>query len=171
MAALEREAEGLAGAQGVRLELDRLGGMIVAADPTQLAPARWWPHPGTDYVTCVINSKPIASTSVYRFHKTTARRPYRERQEMHAGVDEVLLVNERGELTEGTWRNVAVQFGGTWVTPPLASGCLPGVLRQVLIDEGALAEEVVMVDDLTGADGLALLSSIHGWEPARLSQQ
>ena len=171
MAALEREAEGLTGARGVRLELDRLGGMIVAADPTPLAPARWWPHPGPEYVTCSINSKPIASTSVYRFHKTTARRPYRDRREMHAGVDEVLLINERGELTEGTRRNVAVLFGGTWVTPPLASGCLPGVLRQVLIDEAALAEEVVMVDDLTGADGLALLSSIYGWEPARLSRQ
>lgn len=169
--ALEREAEGLTGSRRVRLELDRTGELIVATDAEELDPARWWPHPGSDYLTCSVNTTPINSASVYRFHKTTARRPYRERREMHAGVAEVLLVNERGELTEGTRRNVAVQLGGTWVTPPLASGCLPGILRQVLIDERALAEEVVMVDDLTGADGLALLSSVYGWQPARLTQQ
>ena len=83
-------------------------------------------------------------------------------------VDDVLMVNERGELTEATTHNVAVQCAGTWVTPPLASGCLPGVLRQVLIDEGALSEEVIMVDDLDGADGIGLLSSVRGWNSARL---
>ncbi len=61
-----------------------------------LDPARWWPHPGREYVECSINTKAISSQSIYRFHKTTARRPYRERREMHEGVDEVLLVNERG---------------------------------------------------------------------------
>ncbi len=58
-----------------------------------------------------------------------------------------------------------------WITPPLASGCLPGILRQVLIDEGELTEEVVMVEDVRSADGLALLSSIYGWQPARLAAQ
>lgn len=170
-AALDREAEGLTGSRSVRLELDRSGGLLLEIDPEDLEPVRWWPHPGPGYATCSINTKPINSASIYRFHKTTARRPYRERRDMHTGVDEVLLVNERGELTEGTRRNVAVLFGGTWVTPPLASGCLPGVLRQVLLDEAALSEEVVMVDDLRGADGLALLSSIYGWQPARLLRQ
>jgi len=170
-AALDREAETLTGMRQVRLELDRTGGLTIATDADELEPVRWWPHPGPDYVTCSINTKPINSASIYRFHKTTARRPYRDRRDMHNGVDEVLLVNERGELTEGTRRNVAVLFGGTWVTPPLASGCLPGTLRQVLVDEAALSEEVVMVDDLRGADGLALLSSIYGWQPARLKRQ
>ena len=81
------------------------------------------------------------------------------------------MVNERGELTEATKYNLAVQCAGSWVTPPLASGCLPGVLRQVLLDEGALTEEVIMVDDLEGADGLALLSSVRGWQSARLVRQ
>ncbi|MGB5431903.1 MAG: chorismate-binding protein [Acidimicrobiia bacterium] len=168
---LERGVEGVRGAHGVRLEVDRLGNTIVVVDPEALDSARWWPHPGRDYMECSINTKAISSQSIYRFHKTTARRPYRDRREMHEGVDEVLLVNERGELTEATRRNVAVSFGGVWVTPPLASGCLPGILRQILIDEGELTEEVVMVDDVGSADALALLSSIYGWQPARLAAE
>lgn len=166
--ALEGAVAGMSGAHAVRLEADRLGNVAVVCDSDDLPPARWWPNPGFDPVTCVIDRTPISSRSIYRFHKTTARRPYIARTDAHAGVDDVLMVNERGELTEATTYNVAVQFAGTWITPPLASGCLPGVLRQVLIDEGALVEEVVMVDDLEGADGLGLLSSVRGWRSARL---
>lgn len=166
--ALEEAVAGMSGAHAVRLEVDRLGQTAVTCDPNDLPPARWWPNPGNDPVTCVIDTTAISSTSVYRFHKTTARRPYDDRSDTYADVDDVLMVNERGELTEATAHNVAVQCAGTWITPPLASGCLPGILRQVLIDEGALVEEVVMVDDLDGADGLGLLSSVLGWRSARL---
>lgn len=169
--ALERAVEGLSGARVVRVELDRLGNTIVSVDSENLGAARWWPHPGREYVTCSVNTKAISSNSIYRFHKTTGRRPYDDRRAMHEGVDEVLLVNERGEITEGTASNVALLLGGAWVTPPLASGCLPGILRQVLIDEGELAEEVVMADDVRSADALALLSSVYGWQPARIGEQ
>lgn len=169
--ALERGVEGAVGAHRVRLELDRLGNTIVAVDSEPLDPARWWPHPGTDYVTCSVNTKAISSKSIYRFHKTTGRRPYDDRRAMHEGVDEVLLVNERGEVTEATRNNVALLYSGAWITPPLASGCLPGVLRQVLVDEGELTEEVVMADDVRSADGLALLSSVYGWQPARVVEE
>jgi para-aminobenzoate synthetase / 4-amino-4-deoxychorismate lyase len=170
-AALEREVVGVSGAHRVRLELNRRGDVIASVSPEELDAARWWPNPASEYLTCAVSTKPITSTSIYRFHKTTARRPYRDRRAMHQGVDEVLLVNERGELTEATNRNVAVMCGGTWITPPLASGCLPGILRQVLIDEGELSVEVVRVDDLEAADGIALLSSIYGWQSARLEQR
>jgi len=74
-------------------------------------------------------------------------------------------------VTEATKNNVALLYSGAWITPPLASGCLPGVLRQVLIDEGELTEEVVMADDVRSADGLALLSSVYGWQPARVVEE
>ncbi len=166
--ALEEVVAGRSGAHAVRLEVDRLGRSLVTFDPDDLPPARWWPNPGHDPVTCAIDMRAVSSRSIYRFHKTTARRPYDDRRMTFPEVDDVLMVNERGELTEATTHNVAVQCAGTWVTPPLASGCLPGVLRQVLIDEGALSEEVIMVDDLDGADGIGLLSSVRGWNSARL---
>ena len=170
-AALEEAVTGMIGAHAVRLETDRLGRVSVDVNPEELAPARWWPDAEHDPVMCVIDPTAISSTSIYRFHKTTARGPYDDRANAHEGVEDVLIVNERGELTEATTYNVAVQFAGTWVTPPLASGCLPGVLRQVLIDEGALVEEVITVDDLEGAAGLGLLSSVRGWKSARLVRE
>lgn len=166
--ALEEAVRELSDAHAVRLEVDRFGRFVVDVDPEILAPAQWWPNPGRDPVACVIDPTAISSTSVYRFHKTTARRPYNDRANAYEGVEDVLIVNERGELTEATTHNVAVQTAGTWITPPLASGCLPGILRQVLIDEGALVEEVITGDDLEGADGLALLSSVRGWKSARI---
>ena len=148
----------------MRLELDRLGNVIVAVDSETLDPARWWPHPGRDYVTCSVNTKAISSKSIYRFHKTTARRPYDDRRDDARGGRR----GAAGQRAGGGDRSHEAQrgplYGGAWITPPLASGCLPGVLRQVLIDEGELTEEVVMVDDVRSADGLALLSSVYGWQ-------
>lgn len=168
---LEDAVIGMSGAHAVRLEVDRVGGAVATVSPDELPPARWWPNPGQDPATCVIDPTPISSTSVYRFHKTTARRPYSDRSDAYTGVEDVLMVNERGELTEATAYNVAVQCAGTWLTPPLASGCLPGILRQVLIDEGVLDEEVIMIEDLEGIEGLALLSSVRGWKSALLAPQ
>jgi para-aminobenzoate synthetase/4-amino-4-deoxychorismate lyase len=169
--ALEEAVAGMSGAHAVRLEVDRIGQTVVTFNPDDLPPARWWPTPEHDPVACALDTTGISSGSIYRFHKTTERRAYTDRSEPYADVEDVLMVNERGELTEATTYNVAVQCAGTWITPPLASGCLPGILRQVLIDEGALLEEVIMVDDLDGADGLGLLSSVRGWKSARLVRQ
>ncbi|MFM2125096.1 MAG: hypothetical protein RL328_1547 [Acidobacteriota bacterium] len=51
------------------------------------------------------------------------------------GWDEVVLLNERGEVSECTSANIFVAQGGQVFTPPLASGCLPGVTRAVLLEE------------------------------------
>ena len=49
------------------------------------------------------------------------------------GFDEVLLLNERGEISECTSANIFASTGGEVVTPPLNSGCLPGVTRELLL--------------------------------------
>jgi len=51
-----------------------------------------------------------------------------------AGFDEVVLLNERGEVAECTAANVFVVQGGKVLTPPLSSGCLEGVTRSVLLE-------------------------------------
>lgn len=51
-----------------------------------------------------------------------------------AGFDEVLLLNEREEISECTSANIFLAFGGEVLTPPLSSGCLPGVTREVLLE-------------------------------------
>ena len=59
-------------------------------------------------------------------------------------ADEVILLNERGEVCEGTITNVFADVGdGVLVTPALACGLLPGVLRGELLDEGRASEAVL----------------------------
>ena len=79
-------------------------------------------------------------------HKTSRRDAYmkaRAEYPVHQ-ADEVILLNERGEVCEGTITNVFVDAGdGVLLTPALACGLLPGVLRGELLDEGRASEAVL----------------------------
>ena len=81
----------------------------------------------------------------------------------------MIMVNTRGELTEVTRATLAVQIDGQWWTPPVESGCLPGVERARLIEEGRLRERVLRVADLEWAEGVAVVSSLRGWRAASLA--
>ncbi len=80
------------------------------------------------------------------------------------GFDEVLLLNEHGELAECTSANVFAKFGREVITPPLSAGCLPGVTRQLLVDtievDGYHVVEAPMtIADLRRADGVFITST------------
>lgn len=80
------------------------------------------------------------------------------------GYDEVVLLNERGEVAECTAANIFCVKGGKAVTPPLDSGCLEGVTRGVLLEVGAAAgvaveERVVRPGDLFAADEVFITST------------
>ena len=80
------------------------------------------------------------------------------------GLDELLLLNERGEVSECTSANVFAVSGDTVLTPPLSSGCLPGVTRELLIEAVRapgirVVERSLTLDDLESADGLFITSS------------
>src|SRR5581483_3643612 len=68
------------------------------------------------------------------------------------GFDEVLLLNERGEASECTSANVFAVFENTACTPPLSSGCLPGVTRALLLSEVKLPGIRVCEKPLTPSD-------------------
>ena len=61
-----------------------------------------------------------------------------------------------------------MRIGGRWWTPPTTSGCLPGVERGRLLELGRLHERVLAVEDLLGAEEVAVLNSLRGWRAARL---
>jgi para-aminobenzoate synthetase/4-amino-4-deoxychorismate lyase len=119
-------------------------------------------------VVLAVDGDPVDSSEVWLYHKTTRRSTYEARAARHPGVDDVLLVNERGEVTESTIASVAVRLEGRWWTPPIDVGCLPGVERARLIESGRLAERVITVHDLRAAEGIALVSSLRGWRAAVL---
>ena len=115
-----------------------------------------------------IDPEPVHSSDRTLFHKTTDRARYDQRTRRHPTVDDVILVNERGEVTETTRATVAVRLGDQWCTPPLHCGLLPGIQRARDLADGRLAERVITVDDLLGAHSVATLSSLRGWRAARV---
>jgi len=143
----------------VRLTLARDGGL--STDVRDLPPA-------DDAVRVALDDEPVDPSDLWLFHKTTRRAPYERRRERRPDVDDVLLVNDRGEVTESTIANLAVRLDGVWVTPPVDAGLLPGTYRNVLLREGRMTERPVTVDELRGAGELALVSSVRGWRPAAL---
>jgi para-aminobenzoate synthetase / 4-amino-4-deoxychorismate lyase len=156
----------LAGVEGdarVRLVLHRTGAFDVDVAPM--------PAPAAGPVRLAIDPEPVDSASVWLHHKTTRRRAYTERAGRHPGADDVVLVNERGEVTETTIANLAVRLDGRWWTPPLSAGCLPGVERARLVDAGELQERTLSVEDLRRADDLAVVSSLRGRRPAVLARR
>ncbi|MGZ8630268.1 MAG: aminodeoxychorismate synthase component I [Actinomycetota bacterium] len=111
---------------------------------------------------------PVDHADPMMFHKNSLRSVYEEARARHPDADEVLLVNDRGEITEATIANVAISIDGRWVTPPLDSGLLPGVGREVALEEGWLEEATIYVEDLSRADAVELVSDVRGRRPVRL---
>lgn len=81
------------------------------------------------------------------------------------GYSEGLFANTRGELCEGTGTNVFVIKDGVTRTPPLRSGCLAGITRELLLEWGLAAEDDLSIDDLESADEVFLTSSTRDVHP------
>lgn len=88
------------------------------------------------------------------------------------GFDEMLLLNERGEVSECTSANIFAAQGARVVTPPLRSGCLPGVTRELLLEEVrtggiSIEEQTLMPADLEAADEVFITSSTRDLLPVQ----
>jgi branched-chain amino acid aminotransferase len=84
-----------------------------------------------------------------------------------AGYDEVVLLNERGEVSECTAANILCAHGSRVSTPPLASGCLEGVTRSVVLEIGPaggvpVEERTLFPEDLYTADEVMISSTNRG---------
>ena len=80
------------------------------------------------------------------------------------GFDEVVLLNERDEVSELTSANLFAVYGNEVVTPPIASGCLPGITRALLLEEVkvpgiVIREATLLLADLERADEVFITSS------------
>jgi para-aminobenzoate synthetase / 4-amino-4-deoxychorismate lyase len=107
-------------------------------------------------------SSPIDSRNPFLCNKTTCRTVYETARAARPDVDDVLLFNEAGELTESTIANLVVEIGGVAWTPPLACGLLGGVYRADLVQAGAVRERRLTPADLVHATSLWLVNSLRG---------
>ena len=114
---------------------------------------------------------PFAGTKVTSWCQNLAF--YETAQE--SGFDEVVLLNERGEVSECTSANIFASFGGNVVTPPLSSGCLPGITRELLLDsvhaDGiTVSEKALKPSDLEAADEVFITSTTRELMPVESIQ-
>ena len=83
------------------------------------------------------------------------------RREAHAaGADDALLLSSNGDLCCGSAANLLVRHQGRWTTPPLASGCLPGVMRGRALRLGCADEGPLQPGDLETCEGAVLINSL-----------
>ncbi len=135
-AALDAAVAGRDGPQRVRLTLDEAGRFEASAAPLEPNPRHW---------TYEIAKGLITSADVLQRHKTSWRALY----EKEAGLaDEMLFLNERGELAEGARSNIFIKRDDVLLTPPLSAGALDGRLRAELLATGKAREATLMPADL-----------------------
>lgn len=154
---LDELASGLAGPHKVRVLLDREGGTTLEAQP--LEPAA----PSAAPLRVALSGERVNSGDPFLFHKTTRRALFEQERHAHPRCADVLFLNERGEVTEGSYNTLVVSRSGELLTPQLECGLLPGVMRAELIEAGAVREAILTLDDLQRADKLWLVNSVRGW--------
>ena len=150
----------------VRLLLAEDGALTVTSSPIELPAQRTiWRF--------VISDQRVDEKDPLFFHKTTRREFYdreMERQKTATGCDEVVFLNKKGELTEGTRTTLFLELDGRLFTPALTCGLLPGTLREELLDlpRAAASEAIITLEELASADRIYLGNSVRGLIRAEL---
>lgn len=156
MCQLDAAARAYAGsALKVRLLLERAGSCHAESVPA----------PETRCVRLGLATQAVDSQEVFLFHKTTNRAVYERARASCADCDDVLLWNERGEITESTVANVVLELDGSFITPPRTCGLLAGTFRAHLLATGRVSERVVTIEDLVRCTAIHLINSVRGWIP------
>jgi para-aminobenzoate synthetase/4-amino-4-deoxychorismate lyase len=137
----------------VRLLVDLAGRCEVETSRLGNAPGR---------LRVALAQGPIDSSSPWLYHKTTRRQTYAAALAGRPDCDDVLLWNERGEVTESTRANLVVDGEEGPLTPPVESGLLPGTFRARLLAEGGARERVLTIQDLDQRR-IRLINSVWGW--------
>ena len=162
---LNRTTEILSGVHRIRLLVARDGHSEVQCFPLERN-AFHVLHQDLPVARVALAAEPVNSQDVFLFHKTTQRRMYEQARAEFPDCDDVILWNERGEVTESTIANIVVRKDGRLITPPVESGLLAGTFRGVLIKDGVLEEKRFTVNELCSAEEIYLINSVRGWTRA-----
>ncbi|NLF39631.1 aminodeoxychorismate synthase component I [bacterium] len=113
-------------------------------------------------------ASPVERADPFLHHKTTHRRVYENALASRPGYGDVLLFNERGEVTESTIANVVVEIDGVLCTPPLHCGLLAGTMRAELLERGEITEQVITVGQVRESPRVLLVNSVRGMYEVRV---
>lgn len=146
-------------ASKVRMRLARSGALAVEISPM---PAR-----SGEALNLAVCSAPLDAQDFRVRHKTSLRSAY-DSARQNSGAVEVIFVDDEGFVTEGSYTNIFVERDGQYLTPPLAQGVLPGVLRAEMLEQGLASESRLRLEDLE--QGLFVGNSLRGLMPATLEK-
>jgi para-aminobenzoate synthetase/4-amino-4-deoxychorismate lyase len=112
------------------------------------------------------------SADNFLFHKTTRRKLYNDEYKKYSqeGFYDVIFLNEKNQITEGTISNVFIKKNGIFYTPPLNCGLLEGTFRKFLFrnKKFLIKEKILYKDDIIEADKIYLTNAVRGMVEARL---
>ena len=121
-------------------------------------------------IKVAIADKPINISNPFLYHKTTNRAVYNSFKEKFPDYDNVLLWNDKKEITELCTANIVINLNGVLYTPPVQSGLLSGTFRQHLLEQGTINEKTIHLDDLKKAEELFLINSVRMWQRMKISK-
>lgn len=113
----------------------------------------------------ILSENPVNSRNRYLYFKTTNRKFYDTEylKFSRSGFFDVIFINERGEITEGSISNIFLRKKGFWVTPPVSAGILPGIFRSYLLKtQPDTIEASVSINDLAEAEDVKMVNSVRG---------
>ena len=161
--ALKQLATNLGGTpHKVRLTVDKERRHKLESDPL--------PEPAAQPQRIALAHTPVDSADLFLYHKTTNRHVYESARLGCPGYEDVVLFNERGQVTESTIANVAVEIDGKLCTPPVSCGLLPGTLRAHLLEAGGLVERPITIEELLHSPRVFLLNSVRGMYAVKVAR-
>ena len=118
----------------------------------------------TNHVKLLLASRMKNPDDAFLYHKTTHRLAYDQdlQAARKAGYFDVLYTNLRGELTECSITNLALEIDGEWMTPSLDCGLLPGIWRKNLLAARLATQRILTFADLARATRVVIGNSVRG---------
>jgi len=147
--------------QRIRLLVDRSGSVEVESSP-------FIPEEPNVKLKVKLASEPVHSSDIFLYHKTTYRDVYESARHKCPDYDDVVLWNEKGELTESSNANIVADIDGELCTPPVEAGLLAGVFRASLIEQNKIIERSLPVSDINIFRKVYLINSVRKWREAVL---
>lgn len=137
----------------VRLTLSKWGRISIAITEVKPLP---------NEIKVIVSGKKISSSNKFQHFKTTNRKLYDNEFSKYSsqGNFEVLFLNEKDEIAEGSRTNIFIKKGNGWFTPPLGSGALPGIYRNYFLNNEKTKESILSLKDILSADEVWLTNSI-----------
>lgn len=167
LAALANAVEIASGPQALRMRLVLSRDGVASATAQAFAPL----PPDRKWTLRIAGTRLDSRDDLLR-HKTTRRAVYEAaRAEFpQTSADEVILLNERGEICEGAITSIFIDDGGPLLlTPALGCGLLAGVLRAELLEQGRAREAILSKQDFLSAKAIHVGNSLRGLISARLA--